>query len=128
MLQKFIRKVEVGVNSVKIHWIVDHDHFDRELALKRASSVPQRGGSSDSGFFRNYDSYTLTFGARVEQVGEHLFGPSALFIFEYECYPEAKILSSTELWALHHRLGSWVAVGALIGASEGFARQNAWKR
>lgn len=64
MLQKFIRKVEVGVNSVKIHWIVDQDHFDRELVLKRASSVPQRGGSSDSEFFRNYGSYTLTFGAQ----------------------------------------------------------------
>lgn len=64
MLQKFIRKVEVGASSVKIHWIVDQDHFDRELAIKRASSVPQKGGSSDSGFFRNYGSYTLTFGAR----------------------------------------------------------------
>lgn len=66
MLQKFIRKVEVGVNSLKIYWIVDEDHFDRELASKRASSVPQRGGSSDSGFFRNYGSYTLTFGAPRE--------------------------------------------------------------
>lgn len=68
ILQKFIRKVEVGVNSVKVHWIVDQDHFDRELALKSAGSGLQEGptGSSllNSSFFKNYGSYTLTNGAR----------------------------------------------------------------
>jgi len=59
ILQKFIRKVEVGVNTVKIHWIVDQDHFDRELALKRAGSRP----SGADKFFKDYGSYTLTFGA-----------------------------------------------------------------
>ena len=67
-------------------------------------------------------------GARVEQVDEHHLGPLALFIFEYECYPEAKILSSTELRALHQKLGGWPAVGRMIGASEGFARQNGQKQ
>ena len=63
MLQKFIRKVEVGVDSVKIHWIVDQDHFDRELALKRAGSHSPGSGSSDLSFFRDVGSYTLTNGA-----------------------------------------------------------------
>jgi len=64
-------------------------------------------------------------GARAEQVGEHLGLSTALFMVEYECYPEAKILSGVELRALHQRLGGWPAVGRLIGASEAFARQNA---
>ena len=63
MLKKFIHKVEVGVDSVKIHWIVDQDHFDRELALKRAGSRSSGSGSSDLNFFRDVGSYTLTNGA-----------------------------------------------------------------
>ncbi len=64
MLKKFIHKIEVGVDSVKIHWIVDQDHFDRELALKRAGSRSSGGGLSDLGFFKDIGSYTLTNGTR----------------------------------------------------------------
>lgn len=67
----------------------------------------------------------LTIGAQAEQVDEHFGMSAALFIFEYECYPEAKILSSAELWELHQRLGGWPAVGQLIGASDAFALQTA---
>jgi site-specific DNA recombinase len=62
MMAKFIHKVEVGTESVKVHWIVDQDHFDRELALKR-SGCPARGDSGNLRFFSNYGSQTLTFGA-----------------------------------------------------------------
>ncbi len=64
-------------------------------------------------------------GAQVEQVGEHPASPSALFVFDFECYPEAKILSSSELMVLRQKFSDWYAVGKLIGASEAFARQNA---
>ncbi|MBX3019135.1 MAG: hypothetical protein KF767_14715 [Bdellovibrionaceae bacterium] len=40
MIKKFIHKVEVGTETVKIHWIVDKEHFERELALKGAGSSP----------------------------------------------------------------------------------------
>lgn len=59
MVQKFIRKVEVGTETVKIHFIVDKEHFERELASKEAGSRPQRGN-----FFTNVSSNTLTIGAR----------------------------------------------------------------
>jgi hypothetical protein len=48
-------------------------------------------------------------------------------MFEYKCYPEAKILSSEELTALHQEFGDWFSVAQAIGASEAFARQNAQK-
>ena len=43
MVQKFIKKVEVGMETVKIHFIVDKEHFERELASKEADSRPLRG-------------------------------------------------------------------------------------
>lgn len=58
MVQKFIRKVEVGTETVRIHFIADKEHFERELALREAGSRPQRGN-----FFRDLSSNTLTFGA-----------------------------------------------------------------
>ena len=64
------------------------------------------------------------FGAQVDEVDEHRFG-RAVVVFEFEAYPEPKILSSTELQALHARYKSFYKVGYAIGASEGFARQNA---
>ena len=33
ILQKFIRKVEVGAESVNIHYIVDQDYFEGESKL-----------------------------------------------------------------------------------------------
>ena len=63
-------------------------------------------------------------GARVEQVDEHRF-EEAVVIFEFEAYPEPKVLSPFELQALYDRYKSFYRVGDVIGASEGFARQNA---
>lgn len=62
-------------------------------------------------------------GAQVEQVDEHRFA-CAVVAFEFEAYPEPKVLSAIELQALYARHKSFVRVGAVIGASEGFARQN----
>lgn len=63
IVQKFIRKIEVGTETVKIHFIVDEEHFKRELALKEAGS---RSASNASDCSLNYGSNTLTFGARKE--------------------------------------------------------------
>lgn len=62
MVQKFIRKVEVGVETVRVHFIVDEMHFGRELAAKAAGSRPLRGGSD---FFTDLSSNTLTNGAPI---------------------------------------------------------------
>jgi hypothetical protein len=61
VVQKFIRKVEVGTDTVKIHFIVDDEHFKQELALKEAGSRPFRGTSH---LFTNYGSNTLTVGTQ----------------------------------------------------------------
>jgi DNA invertase Pin-like site-specific DNA recombinase len=63
-LQKFIRKVEVSPNSVKVHFIVDEDHFKNELAIKRQSSAVTgfRSVSGES-FLKCEGSNTLTSGA-----------------------------------------------------------------
>lgn len=64
MIKKFIHKVEVGTETVKIHWIVDKEHYDRELALKRVGSSPcgaNRFGLENR--TRNVGSQSLTFGA-----------------------------------------------------------------
>ncbi len=60
MVKKFIYKVEVGTETVKIHWIVDDEHFERELALKRAGSSPK---GAVLNFKSNVGSQSLTFGA-----------------------------------------------------------------
>lgn len=41
-IQKFIRKVEVTTDSVRLHYIVDEDHYERELASDQAGSHPSR--------------------------------------------------------------------------------------
>jgi hypothetical protein len=61
MLQKFIGRVEAGTESVKVHWIVDRDHYDRELALKKADSRSSGRGPSEN--LKDFSSYTLTIGA-----------------------------------------------------------------
>ncbi len=64
MIQKFVRKIEVGTETVKIHFIVDDEHYKRELAAKEVGSRPLRGADSGSSdFFKDYGSNTLTFGA-----------------------------------------------------------------
>lgn len=63
MIRKFIHKVEVGVDEVKVHWIVDGEHYDRELALARAGSRSPQGVVLD---FKNYlSSQSLTIGALI---------------------------------------------------------------
>jgi hypothetical protein len=44
--------------------------------------------------------------------------------FEFEAYPEPKMLTSKHLKALYERYGTYVAAGNAIGASEGFVRQS----
>ena len=59
MIQKFVRKVEVGTETIRIHFIVDEEHCRQELALTGAGSRP-RGAKR---LFTNLSSYTLTNGA-----------------------------------------------------------------
>lgn len=64
MIKKFIHKVEVGTETVKIHWIVDDEHYERELALKGAgSSLSDSPLGAVLNFKRNLGSQNLTFGA-----------------------------------------------------------------
>lgn len=58
IVQKFIKRIEIGTESIKIHWNLDQDHYERELALRGRSLT------SSSTFSRNLCSYTLTIGAR----------------------------------------------------------------
>lgn len=57
MIQKFVKKIEVGTETFKVHYIVDKEHYRRELALKEAGS---------RSFFTNFSSNTLTNGAHRE--------------------------------------------------------------
>lgn len=56
MLKKFIHRVDVGVEAVRVHWLVDDKHYDRELALIRAASRPSAGILS---FNRNDGAHSL---------------------------------------------------------------------
>lgn len=63
LIQKFVRKVEVGTDSFNIHYIVDQEHYRRELALKEADSRLLAGGRSEGRILKNLSSNTLTVGA-----------------------------------------------------------------
>ena len=56
LLRRFIQKIEVGTDSVKIHFIVDKDHYKQESALSSASSNCQ------TDFLKISGSNTLTVG------------------------------------------------------------------
>ncbi len=61
-LQKFIRRVEIGVDSVKIYWNLDREFYERELKMKI-----KKPGARDPGFLKtsaNVGSQSLTNGAR----------------------------------------------------------------
>ena len=58
LLKRFIHKIEIGVDSVKIHFIVDGDRYKEESALADAASC------RNSDFFKICGSNTLTVGAR----------------------------------------------------------------
>ncbi len=62
LVKKFVKRVEVGADSFRIHFIVDREHYQRELALSRAGSRPLGG----QGFFAVGSSNTLTNGAPGE--------------------------------------------------------------
>jgi hypothetical protein len=64
------------------------------------------------------------FGAQVEQVVEHRSSSCTPFIFEFDCYPEAKILSKAEIQAVYKRFKNWQMVADEVGASQAFVRQN----
>ena len=51
-------------------------------------------------------------------------GRDAVVCLEVAAYPEAKILSPSQLATLVRRLGDTTRVAAFIGASEAFVRQN----
>lgn len=60
LLQKFIHRVEIGVDSLKIYWNLDQDFFEQELKIKKPEA-------RDSGFLKlstNVGSQSLTNGAR----------------------------------------------------------------
>ncbi len=63
LLQKFVHRVEIGVDSVKIYWNLDQEFFERELKIKKPEA-------RDSGFLKthtfpsNSGSQSLTNGAR----------------------------------------------------------------
>lgn len=130
MIKKFIHKVEVGTETVKIHWIVDDEHFERELALKGAGF-----SRSDSplgavlNFKRNLGSQNLTFGARVAGVDEPLLPiPQALIEIEFDEVVEPKALLPSDLLRFVSLYGSYHKAAAAIGASEAFVRQNCFKQ
>ena len=61
ILQKFIRRVEIGVDSVKIYWNLDKEFYESELKIKKP-------GARDPGFLKlsaNVGSQSLTYGARA---------------------------------------------------------------
>ncbi len=60
MIQKFVSKIEVGTDSFKIHFIVDKEHYRKELALKVAGSDSLKF----LGVSTNRGSNTLTYGAQ----------------------------------------------------------------
>ena len=60
-------------------------------------------------------------------VSSRACGPRAVAVFEFEAYPEPKVLTPSDLRALYSRYKSFNRVAEMIGASEAFARQNAAK-
>jgi hypothetical protein len=61
ILQKFIKRVEIGPDNVKIHWNVDKEFYENEL-----SQVKTCGSSNLLKFSRNVGSNSLTNGASGE--------------------------------------------------------------
>lgn len=60
ILQKFIHRVEIGIDSMKIYWILDQEVFESELKIKKPEA-------RDSGFLKhsaNFGSQSLLFGAQ----------------------------------------------------------------
>ena len=62
LLQKFIYRVEIGVDSVKIYWNLDQEFFERELKIKKPSARDD-GFLKTVTFLANSGSQSLTNGA-----------------------------------------------------------------
>lgn len=58
LLQKFIHRIEIGVDSIKIYWNLDKDFYEQELKIKNSEKI--------RGFIKtaNFGSHSLTIGAR----------------------------------------------------------------
>ena len=60
ILQKFIHRVEIGIDSIKIYWNLGQSLFESELKIKKP-------GARDPGFLNlsaNFGSQSLTNGAQ----------------------------------------------------------------
>jgi hypothetical protein len=66
------------------------------------------------------------FGARDAEVGEPLglLRSEPVLQFELEAYPEAKLLSQSNINDLISKYGTSTAAAKIIGDSEAFVRQN----
>ncbi len=70
MLQKFVRRVEIGENNVKIYWNVDKAFYFNELTIK-SNTEKSLAEAGDPLFklkknVRNFGSNSFTNGARGE--------------------------------------------------------------
>lgn len=90
MVQKFIRKVEVGTETVRVHYIVDEEHISRELAVREAGSGPLQG--KFSGVSLDGCSNTLTFGAH--RGGER----SSIYVPELES--DSRRINNLQRWSV----------------------------
>lgn len=77
LLQKFIYRVEIGVETIKIYWNLDQEFFERELKIKKPEA-------RDSGFLKlsaNFGSQSLTNGARWGTMNPSFSGS---FFFDFK--------------------------------------------
>lgn len=44
IVQKFVKRIEVGQTDVKIHWLVDEEHYQNELNLRSNSPASGENG------------------------------------------------------------------------------------
>ena len=65
IMQKFIKRVEIGVDSIKIFWNLDKDHYNREIKLN-VLAESTLANSAGVGFqkLNNVGSHSLTNGAQ----------------------------------------------------------------
>jgi hypothetical protein len=66
-------------------------------------------------------------GGEGDEVGEPNSGDRTVIWFEFEEYPEAKVLLPIELRALHEVYGSHKAVARIVGTSRVFVTENVEK-
>lgn len=59
IIHKFVRKIEIGKNEITIHWLVDEDHYQTELALTANSPL----SGKNQKMFGVTGSYSLINGA-----------------------------------------------------------------